>query len=125
MAGFDYESIRDSVVIPKIAEFGKSAVLTQPGPTTGDDWDPVQGTPVTYNVKVLELGPPGSNMSAEYAPDSMLRYDDRRFLMSTDNDPAPDLNGVLSVGGEDLQIVGLVANQSGPVVMFWRVRCRK
>ena len=125
MALFDYEEIRDSVVIPSVAEFGKDAVLTQPGPTTGPDYDPVQGVPVDYPVKVLELGPPGSSMATMNQPGTNLRHDDLRFMMSTDGDPQPTLEGTLTVDGSVLQIVGLVANRTGPTTMFWKVRCAR
>ena len=125
MAAFDYESIRDSVVIPQIANFGKAATLTQPGPTTGPDFDPTPGTPVVIPVTVLELSPPGSQMSIGSEPGSLVRFDDRRFMMSTDGDPDPNLNGTLTIAGKELQIVSLDPNQPGSTIIFWRIRCRK
>jgi hypothetical protein len=125
MVGFDYESIRDSVVKPKIIEFGKDAILTQPGTPTGPDYDPTPGTPIVTPVKVLELSPPGSQSSVGAEPGSLIRFDDRRFMMSTEGDPAPDLNGTLTVSGKILQVVSLDPNQPGPIKLFWRVRCRK
>ena len=125
MASFDYESIRDSVVIPQIANFGKLATLTQPGPTTGPDYDPIPGTPVIIPVTVLELGPPGSQSSVGAEPGTLVRFDDRRFMMSTDGDPDPDLTGTLTINGKILQVVSLDPNQPGSTIMFWRLRCRK
>jgi hypothetical protein len=125
MPGFDYDTIRDSVVIPQIANFGKSATLTQPGIPTGPEWDPTPGTPVVYPITVLETGPPGSGFTIMYEPGSVVRIDDRWFMMSVDGDPDPDLNGVLTIDGVDLQVLSLNPVQPGPVIMFWRVRCKK
>ncbi len=125
MAAFDYPGIRDSVVIPQLANFGKAATLTQPGPTTGPDFDPIPGTPVVIPVTVLELSPPGSQSSVGAVPGTVIRFDDRRFMMSTDGDPVADLNGTLTVGGKILQVVSLDPNQPGSTILFWRVRCRK
>ena len=122
---FDYVSIRDDTVIPQIANFGKDATLTQPGPTTGPDYDPTPGTPGVFHVKVLEQSPPGSSMSQENLAGTLMRFDDRRFMMSTKNNPTPDLNGTLAIGAETLQVVSLDPFQPGPVIVFWRVRCRK
>lgn len=125
MATFDYDSIRDDVVIVQLRNFGKAATLTQPGPTTGPEYDPTPGTPIETAVTVLELGPPGSQDTIGNEPHSLVRADDRRFMMSPEGDPVPDLNGTLTIGGKILQIVSMTANQPGSTVMFWRVRCRK
>ena len=133
MAGFDYDSIRDSVVIPQIAKFGKEAVLTQPGTPTGPDYDPTPGTPTEYTVKVLETGPPGSGFTIMNQPGGLVREVDRWFMMSVEPDPVegipdPDLNGVLTVpkvAGVDIQVISLDPIQPGPVILFWRVRCKK
>lgn len=117
---FDYAGLRDDVVAPTLAEFGKSATLKQPGVATGDEWDPIPGTPTDYAVKVLEL----SFTMADRAG-SLVQEDDRRFLMSTDNDPDPDLKGTLIIGSDTLQVVNLEPLQPGSVVMLWRVHCRK
>ena len=121
----DYIDLRDNLVEVQIAEFGKPATLTQPGPTTGPDYDPIPGTPVVTPVTVMELGPPGSSMAAMNQPGTNLRHDDLRFMMSTDGDPVPTLDGTLTVDGSVLQIVGIVANRTGPVTMFWKVRCAR
>jgi hypothetical protein len=125
MTSFDYDSIRDSVVIPQIAHFGKSATLTQPGVPTGPDYDPTPGTPTVYPITVLETGPPGSGFTIMNEGGSLVRTDDRWFMMSVDGDPAPGLNGVLTLSGVDIQVISLNPVQPGPVIMFWRVRCKK
>jgi hypothetical protein len=125
MTGFDYEAIRDSVVIPQIANFGKPATLTQPGIPTGPEYDPTPGTPVVYPITVLETGPPGSGFTIMNESGSLVRSDDRWFMMSVDGDPAPNLNGVLTINSVDLQVISLNPVQPGSTIMFWRVRCKK
>jgi len=122
---FDYEEIRDDVVIPSVVEFGKSAVLTEPGPTTGPDYDPTPGTPVEYQVKVMELGLPGSAMAYVNMEGTNLRHDDIVFLMSMEGDPQPTLDGMLTVNGVKMQIVGLHPLRTGPTTVFWKIRCAR
>lgn len=117
---FDFTDLRDGTVEPLLEEFGKSATLTQPGVASGDEWDPVPGVPTDYAVTVLE-----TSFSLQDKTSTLVQEDDRKFLMSTDGDPVPSLKGILVIGGTTLQVVNLEPIQPGPVVMAWRVHCRK
>ena len=117
---FDYTTIRDNVVEVQIEAFGKAATLTQPGTATGDEWDPTAGTPTTYSVMVLE-----QRFSMADRSGTLVQEDDRKFLMSTDGSPAPDLKGTLTIGSDILQVVNLEPYSPGSVIMFYRVHCRK
>jgi len=117
---FDYASIRDNVAEPQIANFGQAATLSQPGATTGDDWDPTPGTPTTYSVKVLK-----TSFSFSDRTGTLVREDDFKFIMSTDNDPAPDLKGTLTIGSNVYQVYKLEPLKPGAIVVLWYVYCRK
>lgn len=117
---FDYTSLRDDTVEPLIAQFGKAATLTQPGTSTGPEYDPTPGTPTEYAVTVVE-----SRFSMADKAGTLVQEDDRMFLMSTANDPAPSLKGTMTVGSDTLQVVNLEPVKPGSIAMLWRVHCRK
>ena len=121
MATFDYEEIRDEIVEPALDEFGYTdATLTQPGPTTGPDYDPTPGTPTVYPVSVLNVG-----FSFSESSSGLVREDDLKFMMSTKDDPDPDLKGTLTVDAVTYQVVKITPKSPGPTVLFWYVHCRK
>ena len=39
---------------PQVGAGTFEAIITRVGPTTGDEWNPTPGTPVTYNVAVID-----------------------------------------------------------------------
>ena len=117
---FDYESIRDNVVEPQIANFGRDATLTQPGTPTGDEWDPTPGTPVAYAVKILK-----TRLSFSDRSGTLVREDDLKFIMSTSSDPAPDLNGTLTIDSTVYQVYKIEPLKPGAIVILWYVYCRK
>jgi len=120
MATFDYEDIRDNIVEPALAEFGKAATLTQPGVPTGPDYDPIPGTPVVYSVTVMD-----KSFSFAESLGGLVREDDRKFMMSTVGDPDPDLKGTMTIGSTTYQVVSITPKSPGATVMFWYVHCRK
>lgn len=117
---FDYTSLRDDVVEPLLEEFGRAATLTQPGTSTGDEWDPTPGTPTEYAVTVLK-----TSFTVQERAGTLVQEDDRIYMMSTEDDPDPDLNGTLTIGSDTLQVVRISPKQPGTIIMFYRVHCRK
>ena len=117
---FDYVAIRDNVVEPQIANFGKDATLRQPGVTTGPEWDPVPGTPTDYPAKVLEI-----DFTVSDKAGGLVQEDDIKFMMSTEGDPLPDLKGTLIIGSVTYQVVKLKPKSPGATILFYRVHCRK
>lgn len=117
---FDYESIRDNVVEPQLANFGKEALLTQPGTPTGDEWDPTPGTPVEYPSRVLEV-----DFTVTDRTGTLVKEKDIKFMLSTANSPSPDLGGTLLVGDDTFQVISLKPKRPGSTLLFWYVHCRK
>lgn len=117
---FNYAGLRDRVVEPKIANFGRAATLKQPGAAAGDAWNPTNGTPTEYAVQVLS-----TKFTYTERQGSLVEENDQMFLMSTDNDPDPGLNGVLVVGSTTYQVIKLTPLSPGAVTLLWRVHCRK
>ena len=120
MATFDYLDIRDNIVEPALAEFGKAATLTQPGVATGPDYDPIPGAPIVYPVILLD-----KNFSFADRAGGLVREDDRKFMMSTADDPDPDLKGTLTIGSTIYQVTKIEPKSPGATVLFWYVYCRK
>jgi len=117
---FDYGAIRDSVVVPQLANFGEDATLIQPGVPTGPEYDPTPGTPTPYAVKVLTTA-----FSVADRAGSLVQENDQKYLMSTEGNPLPDLKGTITIGGEVLQVIKLETKRYGGTVLFWYVYCRK
>ena len=117
---FDYTSIRDGVVEPQLAAFGKDATLTQPGVATGPEYDPTPGTPTEYPSRVLEI-----DFTVKDKTGGLVQEDDIKFMLSTAGDPLPDLKGTLAIGSTTWQVVKLKPKSPGPVTLFWYVHCRK
>jgi hypothetical protein len=120
MTAYNYAKLRDNTVEPMLTRFGKAATLTQPGTSTGDEWDPTPGTPTEYAVTVVE-----TSFTSQEKAGGLVREDDRKFIMSTAGDPDPSLNGTLTVGSTTLQIVNVTPLQPGAVVMMYTLHCRK
>lgn len=120
MSQFDYEAIRDGVVEPALVEFGQDATLTQPGASTGPEYDPTPGTPVDYDVKVLK-----TVFTVADKTGGLVQEDDLKFMLSTEGDPLPDLKGTLTVGGVLYQVTKLEPKGPAATILFWYVWCRK
>lgn len=117
---FDYESLKLEMVEPLIAEFGKTVTLTQPGTTTGPDYDPTPGVPVENTVTVVEV-----KIKQEHIDGTLIQQGDRMFLVSTQNAPDPSLDDTMTVDGVLLQVIAINPLKPGPVTMLWKVQCRK
>ena len=115
-----YTDLRDNVVAPAIKEFGQNATLTQPGVSTGPEYDPTPGNPTAYPVKVL----PTSLTVADKAG-TLVQENDSKFMLSMEGDPQPDLKGTLTVGAIIYQVTKLEPKEWDGTVVFYYVYCRK
>lgn len=106
-----------------IDKFAQGAVVyNEPGATTGDPWDPVEGSPVPHEVKAVQ------------APaDRKKQYVDGGFIVATDIllavapfDTDPTLDGSMTINGEEHQIVFVDSPTVDPAnPLAWFVGCRK
>ena len=135
----DYTSLRDSLVRPKIEEYGKVVSLRRPGSTTGwtKAWVPAEGRFSWYTASVPSTvvyvdpaGTPvdvaGHAIEAKYdqveIDGTTVQSGDRRF--KTSDLPTPTTADKLVVGSAMLTIVSVKAVQPGDVALLWELQCR-
>ena len=79
MSGFDIQAEVAAAIRGLGVEVGDGtfeAVITRAGPTTGDEWNPTPGTPVTYNVAVID-----SNINVRDAAGTLVGEMRRRLTI--------------------------------------------
>jgi hypothetical protein len=104
-----------------VAQYGKSVTLRRPGAGT---FDPVTGqttpgTPTDSAVKAAEVG-----YEANERDGTMVRAEDRRFLIAAAGILQPASSDRLLVGSADLAIVTVEPLEPGPTPLLYTVQCR-
>ena len=135
----DYTTLRDSLVRPKIEEYGKHASLRRPGSTAGwtKAWVPAEGrwswytastpSPIGY---VDPAGTPvdvaGHVIETKYAQEEIdgttVQAGDRLF--KTSDLPSPTTADKLVVASVPLTVVSVKAVQPGSTTLLWELQCR-
>jgi hypothetical protein len=135
----DYASLRDSLVIPKLKEFGKSVTIRRPGSATGwtKAYDPIEGryywTLVAPPHSVVYADPATSPLDyAGYGVETayeqteidgtVIKAGDRRFKVASI--PEPSTSDKLVVSSTVLNIVSIIPVQPGDVTLLWVIQCR-
>lgn len=122
MPEFDYAGIRDTVVQPLMADFGKQTdgILKIPGTPTGPAYNPTPGEDTEQAVKVVE-----KEFTERDIPSSTVQITDTLFLMSPEGVTVePALGHRLEVEGETYQVVWVKRLRPGSVTMLYYVFAR-
>ena len=118
---FNYAALRDGVVVPQIANFGKDGTLTLNTPATGSDpWNPGSEGETETPVKVVQ-----TEFKLADRDGTLVQKDDLLFLVSTAGQPEIALAKTLTVDGVVYQIVQITSIKPGPVTMLYKVHCRR
>jgi hypothetical protein len=121
VAAFDYVSLRDAVVKPLIKDFGKTATLLAPGPSTGLAYDPQPGTDVSQAIIVTE-----TKVEEKDTVGTNVQMTDTAYLASPEGVTVdPHLADRIVVGGVTYQVIKIVPLRPGPTTMLWKIFARK
>lgn len=121
VGGFNYTNLQNTAK-GLIAKFGKTGVLTVPVNEIGENpWDPASGTPVTYDVTVVQVGLDITDRSQ-----TLIQEGDVMFLISVDGlTVEPALKHTLTVDLSKYEIVGVMPIKPGDTDMMYKAHCRQ
>lgn len=120
---FDYAGLRDGLVQPLLAEFGKvtPGQLSVNVPATGAPYDSQIGTPVLYSCTVVQTVFKKSDNNG-----TLVEAGDVLFLVSPEGlSVEPEMANRIIVDGVIYQIVRVDPLKPGSVIMLWKVHGRK
>lgn len=117
---FDYEGLKQDVVIQLLDEFGKSGTLLLPGAATGENYDPQPGADIPQPVVLLEI-----KFTKEERAGGNVETNDLMFLVSPKGVTVdPELTQRVQVGSIIYSVVGVKPLRPADVTMFWKIHAR-
>lgn len=119
MTAFDYARTK-ATADRLIARFGQSGTLRRPV-TTGDDYDPTEGTPTDYAVTfVVE-----DYKNDEIDGTRILKTDKKVLLARKALSVEPTTSDLIAVGGIFHAIIHVKPLSPGGTVLTWEVQVRR
>lgn len=135
---YDYAALRDSLVVPKIREYGRPITLRRPGTAAGwtKTYNAAQGRwqwknntthvivyvdPAATPVDVAGYGIEVKYEQAEIDGTTVLSNDRR---IKTIDIPRPTTADKLIVNGTSLTIVNVMPTEPGGVAVIYTLQCR-
>lgn len=102
-----------------LTKFKQGAVIyIEPGATTGDPWNPVEGTPTNH-----ELNAAVSGVSDQYVDGSTVLSSDLMVTCAV-FDVEPSLDGTMTIDGEAVQIIRVMPKPAAGTTVAWSVIVR-
>ena len=102
-----------------MAQFKQGAVVyTITGPSTGPEWNPTPGTPVSYTLDATVQG-----VEADYVDGSLILATDKQVTCAVFG-AEPSLAGTITIDGRVCQIVRVDKVPGAGPVIAWRIFVR-
>ena len=121
MTGFNYTAMRDNTAIPLINQFGDDAVLTlTPAADPATPWNPGSGTPVETPARAVQTQFTNADRDG-----TLIQEGDVLFIVSTQGLTDIELAETLTSSGTVYQIIKVMPLKPGPIIMLYKVHCRK